>query len=172
MKSVYFFHEGNGKNKNLFGGKGAGLMEMTKLGLPVPPGFTITTKTCRKYFENGMKIPKGVMSEVKNGIRRMERMTGKKIGSDKNPLLVSVRSGAAISMPGMMDTILDLGLNEKSVVGLATSSGNYKFALDSYRRFIQIFGRVVFGIEDRKFGEALRSIQNSQGAKKEADFNE
>lgn len=156
MKSIYFFDEGNGKNKKLFGGKGAGLMEMTKIGLPVPPGFTITTEVCEKYYANNKKIPKNLMSEVKANLRKMERRTRKKFGDGNNPLLVSVRSGAATSMPGMMDTILNLGLNDRAVLGLANSNNNPRFAWDSYRRFVQLFGKVVFGIDDKKFDSVLQ----------------
>ncbi|NHI02491.1 Pyruvate,phosphate dikinase [Candidatus Nitrosotalea sp. TS] len=155
MKSVYFFNEGDGKNKKLFGGKGAGLMEMTRLGLAVPPGFTITTDVCTKYYSNNKKLPRNLMVEVKKNIQKIERRTGKKFGSEKNPLLVSVRSGASVSMPGMMDTILNLGLNDKTVLGLANSSKNPRFALDSYRRFVQLFGKVVFGVDDKKFESVL-----------------
>ncbi len=119
MKSVYFFDEGNGKNKKLLGGKGAGLCEMTRLKLPVPPGFVITTEVCKKYYENNKNLPKNVISEVKKNIYKIEKKTGKKWNSSENPLLVSVRSGAAISMPGMMDTILNLGINDITVEGLA-----------------------------------------------------
>ncbi|HJU13085.1 MAG TPA: pyruvate, phosphate dikinase [Candidatus Nitrosotalea sp.] len=162
MKSVYFFNEGSGKNKRLFGGKGAGLMEMTKLGLPVPPGFTITTEVCTKYYAGGKKLPKNLMKDVIRNMARIERRTGKKFGSEKNPLLVSVRSGAAISMPGMMDTILNLGLNDKTVLGLGNSSKNTRFAWDSYRRFVQIFGKVVFGIDDKKFDDVLQDEKKKQ----------
>lgn len=162
MKSVYFFNEGDGKNKKLFGGKGAGLMEMTRLGLAVPPGFTITTEVCTKYYGNNKRLPKNLMSEVKRHIARIERKTGKKFGSEKMPLLVSVRSGAAISMPGMMDTILNLGLNDKTVIGLANSSQNSRFAWDSYRRFVQLFGKVVFCIDDKKFDAVLQDAKKEQ----------
>src|SRR5438445_3975433 len=114
MKSVYFFNEGDGRNKKLFGGKGAGLIEMTGLGLPVPPGFIITTDVCNRYYNNDKKLPRNLMNEVKKNIAKIEKKTGKKFGSSENPLLVSVRSGAAISMPGMMDTILNLGLNDQT----------------------------------------------------------
>ncbi|TLX84565.1 MAG: pyruvate, phosphate dikinase, partial [Thaumarchaeota archaeon] len=147
MKPIYFFDEGNGKNKKLFGGKGAGLIEMTRLGLPVPPGFTITTEVCTKYYDNNKKLPRTLMPKVKKSIQKIEARTGKKFGSLQNPLLVSVRSGAAISMPGMMDTILNLGLNDQTVMGLANTSQSARFAWDSYRRFIQLFGKVVFGID-------------------------
>ena len=146
--------EGDGKNKKLLGGKGAGLCEMTRLKLPVPPGFTITTEVCKKYYDNNKKLPKTLMAEVKKNITKIEKRTGKKWNSKKNPLLVSVRSGAALSMPGMMDTILNLGLNDETVLGLAEKSSNPRFAWDSYRRFVQLFGKVVFGVEDKKFDDA------------------
>ena len=163
MKQVYFYDEGDGKNKKLLGGKGAGLCEMTRLKLPVPPGFTITTEVCKKYYENNKKLPKTLMSEVKKNIAKIEKKTGKKWNSNKNPLLVSVRSGAALSMPGMMDTILNLGLNDNTVEGLSEKSQNSRFAWDSYRRFIQLFGKVVFGINDEHFDKVLDGAKEKQG---------
>jgi len=171
MKLVYFFDEGDGKNKKLLGGKGAGLCEMTKLKLPVPPGFTITTEVCKKYYENNKKLPKTLMVDVKKNIAKIEKRTGKKWNSTKNPLLVSVRSGAAISMPGMMDTILNLGLNEKTVEGFAEQTKNPRFSWDSYRRFIQLFGKVVFGINDEKFVHALDSAKTKQGVTDDSKLN-
>ncbi|MDE1872156.1 MAG: pyruvate, phosphate dikinase [Thaumarchaeota archaeon] len=172
MKSVYFFNEGDGRNKKLFGGKGAGLMEMTRLGLAVPPGFTITTDVCTKYYSNNKRLPRNLMAEVKKNIQKIERRTGKKFGSEKNPLLVSVRSGASVSMPGMMDTILNLGLNDKTVLGLANSSKNTRFALDSYRRFAQLFGKVVFGVDDRKFESVLHDAKKQQNVQHDYELNE
>ncbi len=172
MKPIYFFDEGNGKDKKLFGGKGAGLIEMTKLGLPVPLGFTITTEVCDKYYENNKKLPKTLMSEVRKNIAKIEKRTGKKFGYQHNPLLVSVRSGAALSMPGMMDTILNLGLNDETVVGLAKKSNNPRFAWDSYRRFIQLFGKVVFGIDDKKFDEVLLKVKHEQNAQNDSQLTE
>ena len=163
MKQVYFYDEGDGKNKKLLGGKGAGLCEMTRLKLPVPPGFTITTEVCKKYYENNKKLPKTLMAEVKKNIAKIEKKTGKKWNSKTNPLLVSVRSGAAISMPGMMDTILNLGLNNDTVNGLSEKSKNPRFAWDSYRRFIQLFGKVVFGVDDKEFDNVLDSAKEKQG---------
>ena len=163
MKQVYFYDEGDGKNKKLLGGKGAGLCEMTRLKLPVPPGFTITTEVCKKYYDNNKKLPKTLMAEVKKNIAKIERKTGKKWNSKTNPLLVSVRSGAAISMPGMMDTILNLGLNNDTVNGLSEKSKNPRFAWDSYRRFIQLFGKVVFGVDDKEFDNVLDSAKEKQG---------
>jgi len=172
MKSIYFFDEGDGKNKKLLGGKGAGLCEMTRLGLPVPPGFTITTEVCNKYYQNNKKLASNLMSEVRKNIAKIEKRTGKKFGSAENPLLVSVRSGAAISMPGMMDTILNLGLNDQTVLGLAKKSNNPRFALDSYRRFIQLFGKVVFGIDDRRFEEVLEKAKRIQNVHVDSDLSE
>lgn len=159
-KPIYFFDEADGKNRALLGGKGAGLAEMTKLGLPVPPGFIITTDICEKFYEAGRRLPDGLMDEVRKSIRRLEAITGKKFGDAKNPLLVSVRSGAPVSMPGMMDTILNLGLNDQTVEGLAAQSGDLRFALDAYRRFIQMFGKIVLGADDRQFEKALLAANN------------
>jgi len=172
MKQVYFYDEGDGKNKKLLGGKGAGLCEMTRLKLPVPPGFTITTEVCRKYYENNKKLPKTLMSDVKKNIAKIEQKTGKKWNSKTNPLLVSVRSGAAISMPGMMDTILNLGLNDQTVLGLAEKSQNPRFAWDSYRRFVQLFGKVVFGVKDKKFDDVLNAAKEKQNVEADSDLNE
>lgn len=172
MKSIYFFNEGDGKNKKLFGGKGAGLMEMTRLGLVVPPGFTITTEVCTRYYNNNKKLPKNLMREVKKNIQKIERRTGKKFGSEGNPLLVSVRSGASVSMPGMMDTILNLGLNDKTILGLGNSSKNPRFALDSYRRFVQLFGKVVFGVDDKKFDSVLHDTKKEQNVQQDYELNE
>ena len=171
MKSIYAFEDADSKNKMLLGGKGAGLSEMTRLKLPVPPGFTITTEVCNKYYENGKKLPKDVMPLVMKNIAKMEKKTNKKWNSIKNPLLVSVRSGAAISMPGMMDTILNLGLNEKTVEGFAEQTKNPRFSWDSYRRFIQLFGKVVFGINDEKFDHVLDSAKSKQGVTDDSKLN-
>ena len=171
MKSIYAFEDADSKNKMLLGGKGAGLSEMTRLKLPVPPGFTITTEVCNKYYENGKKLPKDVMSLVMKNIAKMEKKTNKKWNSIKNPLLVSVRSGAAISMPGMMDTILNLGLNEKTVEGFAEQTKNPRFSWDSYRRFIQLFGKVVFGVNDEKFDHVLDSAKSKQDVTDDSKLN-
>jgi pyruvate,orthophosphate dikinase len=151
VKPIYFFEEADGRNKMLLGGKGAGLAEMTRLGLPVPPGFIITTEICEKFYEAGRRMPDGLMDEVRMSIRRLEDLTGKRFGDCENPLLVSVRSGAPVSMPGMMDTILNLGLNDETVEGLAKQSGKPEFAWDTYRRFIQMLGKIIVGIDARKF---------------------
>ena len=163
LKPVYAFEEADSKNRMLLGGKGAGLSEMTRLKLPVPPGFTITTQVCNQYYDNGRKLAKNVIPEVMRNIAKMEKKTGKKWNSSNDPLLVSVRSGAAISMPGMMDTILNLGLNDQTVLGLAKKTNNPRFAWDSYRRFIQLFGKVVFGVNDEKFDNILNSAKKRQG---------
>ena len=170
-KPVYAFEEADSKKRMLLGGKGAGLSEMTRLKLPVPPGFTITTEVCNKYYDNGRKLPKDVMPAVMKNITKMEKKTGKKWNSTKNPLLVSVRSGAAISMPGMMDTILNLGLNEKTVEGFAEQTQNPRFSWDSYRRFIQLFGKVVFGVNDEKFDHVLDSAKAKQGVTDDSKLN-
>lgn len=172
MKPIYFFDEGDSKNKKLLGGKGAGLCEMTRLGLSVPPGFTITTEICNMYYQNNKKFPTKLMSEVRKNIAKIEKRIGKKFGSVDNPLLVSVRSGAAISMPGMMDTILNLGLNDQTVIGLTKKSNNPRFAWDSYRRFIQLFGKVVFGIDDRKFEEVLEKAKQTQNVQLDSYLTE
>ncbi|NOJ27145.1 MAG: pyruvate, phosphate dikinase [Nitrososphaera sp.] len=155
IKPIYFFDEADGSNKALLGGKGAGLAEMTKLGLPVPPGFTITTEICEKFYDAGKRLPDGLMDEVRKSIKRLENLTGKKFGDVANPLLISVRSGAPVSMPGMLDTILNLGLNDQTVEGLATRTKDSRFAWDSYRRFVHMFGKVVLGIDDRQFEKIL-----------------
>ena len=171
MKAIYAFEDADSKNRALLGGKGAGLSEMTKLKLPVPPGFTITTKVCNEYYENKKQLPKNLMSQVIKNISKIEKKTGKKWNSSNNPLLVSVRSGAAISMPGMMDTILNLGLNDQTVLGLAKMTGNPRFAWDSYRRFIQLFGKVVFGVNDEKFDSVLKASKKKQGVTDDSKLN-
>ena len=171
MKPVYAFEEADSKNRMLLGGKGAGLSEMTQLKLPVPSGFIITTEVCNKYYDNNRKLSKDVMPLVMKNIAKMEKKTGKKWNSTKNPLLVSVRSGAAISMPGMMDTILNLGLNEKTVEGFAEQTKNPRFSWDSYRRFIQLFGKVVFGVNDEKFDHVLDFAKAKQGVTEDSKLN-
>ncbi len=163
MKRIYFFNEGNAQMRDLLGGKGANLAEMTRLGLPVPPGFTITTEVCQEFYENGEKLPDGLMDEVKEAMHELERRTEKKFGSPDNPLLVSVRSGAAVSMPGMMDTILNLGLNDEVVKGLAKLTNNERFAYDAYRRFIQMFSDVVFGVPKHRFEEIIEEYKAKRG---------
>src|SRR3989440_2206192 len=149
-KHVYFFGngkaDGNRHMKDPLGGKGSGLAEMTNAGLPVPPGFTITTEACNDYFGAGEKLPDGLWDDVLEAVKEVEKETGKGFGDPKNPLLVSVRSGAKFSMPGMMDTVLNLGLNEQTLHGLVALTGNERFGWDAYRRFIQMFGRIVMGV--------------------------
>ena len=171
MKSIYAFEDADSKNRMLLGGKGAGLSELTQLKLPVSSGFTITTEVCNKYYENKKHLPKDLMLEVSKNISKVEKKTGKKWNSNTNPLLVSVRSGAAISMPGMMDTILNLGLNDQTVLGLTKKTNNSRFAWDSYRRFIQLFGKVVFGVEDEKFDDVLDAAKKKQGTKDDSELD-
>ena len=142
-KYVYSFNEGAKDMRELLGGKGANLAEMSRIGLPVPFGFTVTTEACGRYYEEDQTIAEDICTAITEKIQDLEHVTGKTFGSKENPLLVSVRSGAAVSMPGMMDTILNLGLNDESIEGLAALTGSRRFALDSYRRFIQMFGDVV-----------------------------
>jgi len=157
-KNVYFFSkedtDGNKNLKEVLGGKGANLAEMCNIGLPIPPGFTVTTDVCKIYYDNNKSYPETIKKEVEENLKKVEKLIGKKLGDPNDPLLVSVRSGAAISMPGMMDTVLNLGLNDNSVEGLAKVSGNEWFAFDSYRRFIQMYGDVVLGMKPEKDGDA------------------
>jgi pyruvate,orthophosphate dikinase len=171
-RPIYFFDEADGRNRALLGGKGAGLSEMTMLGLPIPAGFTITTEICEKFYEAGKRLPDGLMDEVRSSIFKLENITGRKFGDPTNPLLVSVRSGSAVSMPGMLDTILNLGLNEETAEGLAKKSNNRIFAWDAYRRFIQMFGKIVFGIDDRKFDSivARRDLSDHKVLREVADL--
>jgi pyruvate,orthophosphate dikinase len=174
-KYVYFFGEGKADGsrgmKELLGGKGAGLAEMTNVGVPVPPGFTISTEVCEKYYENNRNYPDGLEKEVNENRERLEKMMGKKLGDPKDPLLVSVRSGAAVSMPGMMDTVLNLGLNDQAVEGLANQSGNERFAWDSYRRFINMFGDVVMGIAHENFENKLEEVKKKKGVELDTDLD-
>jgi len=158
-KYVYFFNEGKANMKTILGGKGAGLAEMTRIGLPVPQGFTISTEACIEYYRNGTRYPEGLEEQIKDKLQQLEKISKKKLGDPKNPLLVSVRSGAAISMPGMMDTVLNLGLNNFTIQGIIEITKNERFAYDSYRRFIQMFGNVVLGIEHDKFEIILEEVK-------------
>lgn len=167
---VYLFNEGNASMKNLLGGKGANLSEMTILGIPVPQGFTVTTEACNKYYEDGKKISQDIIEEIENKMAELEEITGKKFGSLEKPLLVSVRSGARVSMPGMMDTILNLGLNDESVEAMANLTNNPRFAYDSYRRFIQMFADVVMGVEKRLFEDLLDEVKEEKGYKVDTDL--
>lgn len=161
IKPIYFFDETDGVDKMLLGGKGAGLAEMTRLGLPVPLGFIITTEICEKFYEAGRRLPDGLMDEVRKSIRRLEGLTGKRFGDGENPLLVSVRSGSPVSMPGMMDTILNLGLNDETVEGLVKQSGKPEFAWDTYWRFMQMLSKIILGIDARKIDSIARSMDLS-----------
>ena len=169
-KYVYLFSEGNASMKNLLGGKGANLAEMTNLGLPVPQGFTVTTEACTRYYADGETIAKEILDEIFVGIENIEKINNKKFGDLNNPFLVSVRSGARASMPGMMDTILNLGLNDVAVQGLANLTNNERFAYDSYRRFIQMFSDVVMEVEKKKFDEILEAYKHKVGAKLDTDL--
>lgn len=169
-KWVYLFSEGNRDMRDLLGGKGAGVAEMTKAGMPVPPGFTITTAACNAYTAAGKKFPEGMWEQALAALAAVEKQTGKKFGSADNPLLVSVRSGAKFSMPGMMDTVLNLGLNEETLKGLVSLSGDERFGYDAYRRFIQMFGRIVMGIEGAKFEHILDKYKTQTKGGKDTDL--
>jgi pyruvate,orthophosphate dikinase len=170
MRYVFDFAEDSGGGRELLGGKGIGLAEMTGLGVPVPDGFTITTEACRAYLAGGGEVPAGLDAEVDEHIAALEGRTGKGFGDDSSPLLVSVRSGAAVSMPGMMDTILNLGLNDVAVEGLAASTGNARFALDSYRRLIQMYGEVVDEIDGHRFEQALTDLKAARGVSQDVEL--
>ena len=169
-KWVYMFTEGNATMRNLLGGKGANLAEMTNLGLPVPQGFTITTEACTQYYEDGRSINDEIMAQIMEAITKMEGVTGKKFGDKENPLLVSVRSGARASMPGMMDTILNLGLNEEVVNTLAEKSGNERWAWDCYRRFIQMYSDVVMEVGKKYFEELIDEMKAKRGVKQDVEL--
>lgn len=173
-KRVFFFGdgkaEGSAKMKELLGGKGANLAEMTSIGVPVPPGFTITTEVCREFYEHDRSYPSGLREEVMEHLERLQKLMGKKLGDSTDPLLVSVRSGAAVSMPGMMDTVLNLGLNDGAVMGLANVSGNERFAWDAYRRFIQMFSDVVMGTGIEPYEEALAAAKQAKGVEEDTDL--
>jgi len=168
-KFVYAFEEGDGKDKMLLGGKGANLCEMTQIGLNVPPGFVITTGACLAYLENN-RLPEGLMDEVRAQVAVLEQKTGKGFGKAANPLLVSVRSGSAMSMPGMMDTILNLGLNPETLQGLIKGTGNPRFAYDAFRRFIQLYGKIALGVPDEHFDEAMNAAKARHGAAQDVDL--
>lgn len=172
-KMIYYFGktrtDGKGVSKQILGGKGANLADMTSIGLPVPPGFTITTEVCGDYYKSGKQMPPGLMDEVKKNVVTLEAELGKKFGDDKNPLLLSVRSGAAVSMPGMMNTILNLGLNDVSTAGLAKATSNERFAYDAYRRLINMFGDVVMEVDHEHFEEAFDIIKKKYNTKEDTD---
>ncbi len=169
-KHVYLFSEGNASMRELLGGKGANLAEMTNLGIPVPTGFTVTTEACIKYYKDGKKLADEVVQQITDAMEEVEKETNKKFGSEENPLLVSVRSGARVSMPGMMDTILNLGLNDKTVESLSKLTNNERFAYDSYRRFIQMFSDVVMGIDKRDFEDILDQMKEEKGVDYDTDL--
>src|SRR5215212_259358 len=171
---VYFFGQGRADGtagmKDVLGGKGAGLAEMTTIGIPVPPGFTIASSLCVNYLESH-QFPKRLQAQVENALQRLESATGKHLGDGDNPLLVSVRSGAAVSMPGMMETILNLGLNDVTVEGLTRQSGNPQFAWDSYRRFVQMYGGVVFELPRKGFEQILEEHRHRCGVERDIDLS-
>ena len=169
-KYVYLFSEGNATMRNLLGGKGANLAEMTGLGLPVPQGFTITTEACTKYYEDGKKINDSIQDEIMEYVNKLEEIAGMKFGDAQNPLLVYVRSGARASMPGMMDTILNLGLNETVVNTLATKSGNPRWAWDCYRRFIQMYSDVVMEVGKKYFEQLIDKMKEEKGVTQDVDL--
>lgn len=169
-KWVYLFSEGSKDMRDLLGGKGAGVAEMTRAGMPVPPGFTITTEACQAYYANGRQFPEGLWEQVEAALAKLEEQTGKRLGDERNPLLVSVRSGAKFSMPGMMDTVLNLGLNDRTLAALANLTGDERFALDAYRRFIQMFGKIVKGIDGALFEEKLAEAKRRAGVKTDAEL--
>src|SRR6185295_1798267 len=175
-KHVYFYGggkaDGNRHMKDLLGGKGSGLAEMTNAGLPVPPGFTITTEVCNIYYKEKQKIPGGIDRQIAENIKKLEKAAGATLGSTENPLLVSVRSGAKFSMPGMMDTILNLGLNDDAVEGLKHRTKNGRFAFDSYRRFIQMFGNVVLEIPKDVFEHEFDAVKKQRNVKLDTELDE
>jgi pyruvate,orthophosphate dikinase len=170
-KFVYLFPEGSKEMLDILGGKGAGLAEMTRIGLNVPPGFTISTETCREFLAKN-RIPDGLMEQVNRALRKVEELSGKKFGNPENPLLVSVRSGAPVSMPGMMDTVLNVGLNTSTLRGLGKRTGNRRFAADAYRRLVQMFGTIVLGISGELFSEAMENLKKEKGKKLDTDLDE
>ena len=173
-KWIYTYGEGKAEGdrtmRNLLGGKGVGLHDMCSIGVPVPPGFTITTEVCTYFYEHDKQYPKRLAGDIQAGMKHIEKIVGKKFGDEADPLLVSVRSGARVSMPGMMDTILNLGLNDKTVVGLHTKTGNERFAYDSYRRFIQMFGDIVMGVPHAEFEKVLQGVKNKVGVKLDTEL--
>ncbi len=170
-KWVYLFSEGNANMRELLGGKGANLAEMTSLGLPVPQGFTITTEACTQYYEDGREINEEIQGQINEYIGKMEEITGKKFGDLENPLLVSVRSGARASMPGMMDTILNLGLNEEVVEVIAKKSNNPRWAWDCYRRFIQMYSDVVMEVGKKYFEELIDEMKTKKGVTQDVELD-
>ena len=169
-KWVYLFNEGNASMRDLLGGKGAGVAEMTNAGLPVPPGFTITTEACNEYYADGKQFPKGLWEQTQAALHVVEEKTGKNFGDAANPLLVSVRSGAKFSMPGMMDTVLNLGLNDETVKGLIARSGDARFCYDAYRRFVQMFSKIVLDAKPEAFEQKLTEYREKTGAANDAEI--
>ena len=169
-KFVYLFSEGNGSMRELLGGKGANLAEMTNLGMPVPPGFIITTEACTQYYKDNEEINADIQAEIMQYIDKLEEMADQKFGDKDNPLLVSVRSGARASMPGMMDTILNLGLNDEGVVAMAESSQNPRWAWDCYRRFIQMYSDVVMGVGKSYFEKLIDEMKEKRGVKDDVEL--
>ena len=171
QKYVYLFSEGNANMRELLGGKGANLAEMTNIGLPVPQGFTITTEACTAYYNDGKEISEEIKEQIFEALKKLEEKQGKKFGDTEDPLLVSVRSGARASMPGMMDTILNLGLNEDVVEVLATKSNNPRWAWDCYRRFIQMYSDVVMEVGKKYFEELIDKMKNKKGVTQDVELN-
>ena len=169
-KFVYLFSEGDAKMRELLGGKGANLAEMTKIGLPVPQGFTVSTEACTQYYEDGRTINAEIQAEIMENITKMEAICGKKFGDKENPLLVSVRSGARASMPGMMDTILNLGLNEEVVETMSAKTGNARWAWDCYRRFIQMYSDVVMEVGKKYFEELIDEMKEKKGVTQDVEL--
>src|SRR5689334_19657350 len=169
-KWAYLFSEGNAKMRDLLGGKGAGVAEMTNAGLPVPPGFTITTEACNAYYDAGKQFPQGMWEQAQAALKIVEQQTGKRFGEQDNPLLVSVRSGAKFSMPGMMDTVLNLGINDETVKGLVALTNDERFAYDAYRRFIQMFSKIVLNTNPKDFEDVLEHYKEQAGVKTDAEI--
>ncbi len=168
---IYRFREGGAHMRDLLGGKGANLCEMARLGLPVPPGFVITTEACREYYRLGSALPESLWDSIQEHVAEIEEAVGRRFGDPTNPLLVSVRSGSKFSMPGMMDTILNLGLNDDTVGGLAQATGDRRFALDSFRRFIQLFAKVALHLEAEPFDDAMAEAKARAGAASDAELD-
>ena len=168
---VYLFAEGSGDALDLLGGKGAGLADMTRAGLPVPPGFVITTEACNAYNAYDRQFPEGMWTQAREALKKIEAGSGKRFGDANSPLLVSVRSGARVSMPGMMDTVLNLGLNEETVEGLAAQTGDQRFALDAYRRFVSLFGEIVMGVAHEKFERVMERFKAQTEGGRDTDLS-
>jgi pyruvate,orthophosphate dikinase len=170
-KFVYLFKEGNASMRELLGGKGANLAEMTNLDLPVPPGFTITTEACNAYYDQGEQISEAIAEEIRQSLKTLQDETGKELGNPERPLVVSVRSGARASMPGMMDTVLNLGFNDQVAEGMAQLTHNRRFAYDAYRRFIMMFADVVMGIDKNEFEAIMDEVKKARGVTEDTELN-